>query len=218
MLLLDKKQKQNSLSRRTFLLSALALAACGKANIGTHVLPSGSQVLALGDSLTAGYGASDNADYPHVLAEISQWHVDNEGISGNTSADVLNRLPEVLQKAPQLILLGIGGNDFLRHVPLADTQRNMTNIIHAIQQKNIALVLIAQPKPSLSAAMFGSLRDHSLYEQLAKTHQVPLLQNAWAEILSQKHLRSDAIHANDAGYRQFAEKLADFLREEGFLI
>lgn len=212
-------KKGVALTRRTFLLGSLALLACSQAPTShtNSLLPSGSYVIALGDSLTAGYGASMGADYPHVLAEMTQWNVHNAGISGNTSADVLNRLPEVLQKTPQLILLGIGGNDFLHKIPLADTRYNMTKIIQTIQNKDIPLVLIAEPKPSISAAVFGQLSDHPLYNELAKAHQLPLLSSAWATVLSDESLRSDAIHANDEGYRQFAKILVDYLQKEGFL-
>lgn len=206
-----------NISRRTFILGSLALIACGKTAVSHRALPSGSVVMALGDSLTAGYGASPKADYPQILAQNTGWQVINAGISGDTTADVLRRLPEVLQNQPQLILLSIGGNDFLRKVPLNETEKNLHDIIHTIQKQSIDLVLIAEPQPSISAAVLGHLSDHPIYAELAKTHQLPLFADGWSDILSDSHLRSDTIHANDQGYRQFAEQLAIFLRKNGFL-
>ena len=59
--------------------------------------------------------------------------------------------------------------------------------------------------------------EHPLYAELADELDVPLLKGAWAEILGDKDLKSDAVHANAAGYRLFAEKLAGFLRKLGLV-
>ncbi|UOP05687.1 GDSL-type esterase/lipase family protein [Conchiformibius kuhniae] len=202
------------LTRRRLLLSAaaLALGACGGKPYAP--LPAGSRVLALGDSLTFGYGAPPEAAYPAQLAQISRWQVHNGGVSGDTAAQALARLPALLHAQPQLILLGIGGNDFLRRVPEAQTRDHISRIIAA--SAGIPLVLIAQPKPSLSA-VFGHLDDHPLYAELAKQHDIPLFAGGWSAVLANRDLKSDAIHANAAGYRRFAERLAAFLKKQGFL-
>ena len=60
-------------------------------------LPAGSTVIALGDSLTYGYGASSETSYPTVLAELTKWRVINAGVNGNTSADVLARVEDIVK-------------------------------------------------------------------------------------------------------------------------
>lgn len=208
------------MNRRCFLRTSLAMlvVACSHAPTSkAQKIPPNSTVLALGDSLTFGYGASSDAAYPQQLAQLTAWRVINGGVSGDTSAQALARLPTLLkQHQPKLVLLGIGGNDFLRGIPESQTHQHISQMVQMIQAQNREVVLIAIPQPSLTAA-FGSLSDHALYASLAKQHRVPLLEEAWSDILSDKKLKSDAIHANAQGYRIFAEKMADFLRKQGFL-
>ncbi|MDO5686123.1 MAG: GDSL-type esterase/lipase family protein [Neisseria sp.] len=205
-------------SRRQFLTlcAALSLAACSAAPRGTK-LARGSRVLALGDSLTEGYGATRATAYPAVLAQLTGWDVINGGVSGDTSADVLKRLPALLTQQPQLVLLGIGGNDFLRRVAESETRANIRNTLQAIRAANIPAVLIAEPHLTAAALLTGSLSDHPLYAELAAENDVPLLADAWSDVLSDKKLKSDQIHANAEGYRVFAEKLEKFLKKEGFV-
>ncbi|MDO4694530.1 MAG: GDSL-type esterase/lipase family protein [Eikenella sp.] len=204
-------------SRRQFLaLSAAALlAACSRHAPAYAALPRGSRVLALGDSLTAGYGAAAEAAYPAQLARLTGWQVDNGGVSGDTSAQALARLPALLRTRPQLVLIGIGGNDFLRRLPETDTRRHIGRLLENVRQAGSQPLLIAMPKVGLAAA-FGHLSDHPLYAELAAQYRVPLLRGVWSDILSDDALKSDAIHANAAGYRLFAERLADFLQQQGF--
>ena len=202
-------------TRRQFLLyTALAtLVACSsKANNAR--IAKGATVVALGDSLTEGFGA--NTAYPTVLQEITGWNVVNHGVSGNTSADILNRLPETLSLNPKLVLFGIGGNDFLRKVDENETKNNIIKAIQQMKKNHIPIVLIAEPHFTVSA-LFGSFKDHPMYEEIAKQENIALASDLWSNILSDKSLKSDQIHANDAGYRQFAEKLAQFLKQQGFL-
>ena len=204
------------LTRRRFLVlaAALAAAACTK-TARQAAISRGSTVLALGDSLTYGYGAPPEAAYPVRLAAITGWQVANGGVSGDTSAQALARLPALLKRAPKLVLLGIGGNDFLRRVLESDTRRHIGETIAAVQGAGVSLVLIAEPKPSLGA-LVGSLSDHPLYAGLAEKYRVPLFADGWSRILSDNALKSDAIHANAEGYALFAERLAVFLQKQGF--
>lgn len=173
-------------------------------------------VLALGDSLTAGFGASPGADYPSRLAARTGLKVINGGVSGDTSAQALARLPELLRQKPQLVLVGIGGNDFLRRLPLTETRANITAIIAACRAAGARVMLIAIPAPTLGAAL-GSPSDHPLYAEIAATEKVPLLENLWSPILGDSALKSDEIHANAAGYDRFAERLATALRRRKML-
>ena len=207
------------LTRRTFLAytSVLLLAACGgKSGKKQTKIAAGSTVLALGDSLTYGYGASPAESYPAQLQKLTSWDIINGGISGDTSAQALSRLPALLQRQPKLVIIGIGGNDFLRKFPEAETRANIAKIIDSVQKENIPTVLVGVPHLSVGA-LFGHLSDHPLYQELAEQYKIPLFEGAWSEILSDEKLKSDQIHANAAGYKAFAEKLEKFLREEGFL-
>lgn len=177
-------------------------------------LPAGSTVITLGDSLTYGYGASLDAAYPTVLANLSQWKVINAGVNGDTSADVLARVDDITAQNPDLVLLGVGGNDVLRRIPSETTRANINTTIETLQSENIEVVLIAEPYFSTSA-LFGKASDNPIYEEIADAKKIPLYSGGWSQILSDDTLKSDRIHANAAGYRQFAEGLHDYLQEEG---
>jgi len=202
----------------------LALASIGLATITgmtgcsseptQTALPAGSTVVALGDSLTYGYGANPETAYPTVLAELSKWNVVNAGINGDTSADVLNRVDRIIQQNPDLVLLGVGGNDFLQRVAPDTTRDNIVATIDALQSDNIEVVLIAEPYFSTSA-LFGKASDNPIYEDIAEAKDVPLYSNSWSTVLSDDTLKSDRIHANEAGYQQFAKGLHEYLQKQG---
>lgn len=209
---------EKPMNRRTFLLGAgaLLLTACGRKSAQTHAkIPEGSTVLALGDSLTFGYGANPGESYPEQLHKLTGWNIVNGGVSGDTSAQALSRLPALLARKPKLVIVGIGGNDFLRKVPEEQTRANIAKIIETVQKENIPAVLVGVPHITLGA-LFGHLSDHPLYEDLSEEYGIPLFGGAWAEILGDNNLKSDQIHANGKGYRRFAEKLSDFLHAQGF--
>ena len=206
------------MNRRQFLIGSaiLALAACGKRRNRSQALPKGSAVLALGDSLTYGYGAAPTAAYPVQLAGLTGCKVINVGVSGDTTADALARLPELMGQHPKLVIISIGGNDFLRKLPESTTRANIGKIIQTVQAANIPAVLVAIPHFTVGA-LFGKLSDHPLYHEIAEQYRIPLLSGAWSEILGDKDLKSDQIHANAEGYRKFAELLKAFLEEQGLV-
>ena len=205
--------------RRGFLAAALAaaLAACSrKAKLAA--LPAGASVLALGDSITFGTGAPPQASYPSVLAALTGWNVVNGGVPGDTSAAALARLPELLQQhAPALVLVSIGGNDFLRRVPPDSTRANIRGICKASRDAGAQVLLVGIPEASALAAATRSLGDHAMYGELSGELELPLHAGGWSKVLSDPALRSDPIHANAQGYEAFASGLARRLRELGLL-
>jgi len=195
------------------LVATLSMTGCGS-EPKQDALPAGSTVIALGDSLTYGYGASIETAYPTVLANLSGWTVMNSGINGDTSADVLARVDDITKQTPDLVLLGVGGNDVLQRVRPETTRANITATIDTLKSANIDVVLIAEPHFSASA-LFGKASDNPIYEEIADAKKIPLYSGGWSAVLSDDTLKSDRIHANAAGYRQFAEGLHDYLQEEG---
>lgn len=190
------------------------MAGCSDSST-EEVLPAGSQVVALGDSLTYGYGASPETSYPAVLAKLTDWRVVNAGVNGDTSGDVLARSDAIVAKTPDLVLLGVGGNDVLQRVPPETTKDNITATIRKFKSADVPVILIAEPHFSTSA-LFGKASDNPIYKEIAKSEEVPLYSGGWSEVLSDESLKSDQIHANAAGYEQFAEGLHEYLRDEGW--
>ena len=187
------------------------LAACDRA----PTLPRLTQqdvIVAFGDSLTHGTGASDDTAYPAVLASLTGRTVINAGVPGDTTASGLQRLPEVLAEyQPRLVLLCLGGNDMLRKQPAASTENNLRLLVQTIRASGANVVLIGVPEPKL----FGGAPD--FYARVAEDMQLPLEQDVFNDVLKDNRLKSDPIHANAAGYHVVAERLAAFLREAGAL-
>lgn len=207
--------------RRRWLLAAglVALAACGRKPPHAQAVPPGATVLALGDSLTSGVGASADTAYPAVLQQLTGWQVVNGGVSGDTSAQALDRLPGLLQKhSPALVIVSIGGNDFLRRQNAAATRANVLSICAQARASGAQVLLVAVPELSLMAATTGRLSDHALYEEIADELKLPLHAKGWSSVLADASLRSDQIHANPAGYARFTEGLVATLKDTGLLV
>lgn len=202
--------------RIALLLAALMLvAACGKAK--EDALPAGSQILALGDSLTAGAGVAPEEAWPERLAHLTGWVVINGGISGDTSGAALERLPALLEEHdPVLVLVTLGGNDMLRRIPHAETLANLGQILDLIKQHGAKPVLLATPKPSIAGAAFRNLSAADFYQQVADTHGVPLIEDAIADVLSDPQLKGDPLHPNAAGHALLSGEIFDALKSIGY--
>lgn len=204
--------------RIALLFVAIALvAACGsKAKEGA--LPSGSRVVALGDSLTAGFGVAPGEAWPELLANKTGWVVINGGASGDTSSGALQRLPALLEEHnPVLVLVGLGGNDMLRRLPEEETVANLGKILAAIKAHGAKPVLLATPKPSAMGAVFQNLSAADFYRKVAEEQQVPLIEDAIAEVLSDTQLKGDPLHPNAAGHALLAQKIYDALKAIGYV-
>lgn len=193
------------------LVAVIFLAACDRAPT-LPKLNSHDVIVAFGDSLTHGTGANTAEAYPAVLAALTGRTVINAGVSGDTTSSGLERLPAVLDEyKPRLVLLCLGGNDMLRKLPEAATENNLRLLVKTIRASGAEVVLIGVPEPRL----FGGTPD--FYSRLAEDLKLPLEQDVFNEVLKDNRLKSDPIHANAAGYRVVAERLAEFLRETGAL-
>jgi len=202
------------------LLPALALAACGKKRPQrAAALPAGARVLALGDSLTAGNGVSRAEQaWPAQLAQLTGWQVENAGISGDTSAATLQRLPALLARQKyDAILVGIGGNDMLRGVSAASLRENLVRIVRGAREHTTHVALIATPAPEPLRAAIGALQDAAVYAEVAQAENVLLIETVYARVLSDATLRSDQIHANAAGYAEIARQMAARLKAAGWV-
>lgn len=175
-------------------------------------------MLVVGDSVTYGTGASPGEDYPTLLARQTGWNVINAGVPGDTTEGGLKRLPSLLEAhAPQLLLVELGGNDFLRRLPSSQTRNNLKAILSQARARGVPAVLVAVPRPNLMGAALRSLSDDPLYAELAEETQTPLIADVLSETLSRNELKADPIHPNAAGYRRIAEGMAEELRALGFL-
>jgi len=207
---------------RVFLFIGLAivsvlLGACSREP--KHApLPAGAIVLAIGDSVTFGTGAAPGEDYPTQLASLTGWTIHNHGIPGDTSVGVKARIDEALAETkPALVILEIGGNDFLRRQPESETRENVRAILKRIKQANVPVVLVSTPKFSPLGAAVGMLPDSPIFAELAEEQKIPLVPSIFAKVLADANLKADPIHPNAAGYRKLAEGITAELVNIGFL-
>ena len=199
------------------LLFSLLLLACGHTK-QYAVVPAGATVLVLGDSISYGTGANAGEDYPTLLAAKTGWNIINAGVPGDTAEMGLARLPELLAaNSPKLVLVELGGNDFLHHIPRQQTIANLKKILSMIKEKQIPAIMLAVPKASLFGAAVGSLSDDPLYAELGKETEIAVIADELANVLGQHNLKSDAIHPNALGYQKLAEALSKSLKAQGFL-
>lgn len=197
--------------------SALILAGCGRRKPTVAALKPGARVLALGDSLTAGYGAAPEQAWPVRLAQLTGWEVDNEGVDGDTSAGALQRLEALLAtNRYDAVLVAIGGNDMLRGVSRQSAKDNVTAIVRQALAHTPYVALIATPAPEPLRATVGLLGDAGFYEEVATAENALLIPAVYSKVLSSAELRSDRIHANAQGYARVAEQLAERLEAAGW--
>lgn len=204
------------MKRFAWLLAAGLIAAlaggCSKAPTGS-VLPAGSAVVALGDSLTYGTGAPLASSYPAVLAQLTGWNVVNAGVPGETATQGCARLQELLdQHQPRLVLVLLGGNDFLRRRPESEVVAALESCVAIAQASQTPLALIAVPR--VGPAGVANAR---LYADVASHLEVPLADVGLAKLLTDGSLRADQVHLNEKGYRALAENVAAWLRDNGYL-
>ena len=193
------------------LFSIYLLAACERAPTLPKLGPN-DVIVAFGDSLTQGTGASTDTAYPTVLSSMIGHPVINAGVPGETTAEALQRLPEVLaEHHPKLVLLCLGGNDMLRKQAAAATENNLRALIKTIRASGASVILIGVPEPKL----FGGAP--AFYGAIAKDMKLPYEGEIFNDVLKDPSLKSDPIHANAAGYRKVAERLADVLKKSGAL-
>ena len=193
------------------LLLAAALSGCGAKN-KVEKLDTSAVVLAFGDSLTYGTGASPEESYPAVLGRAIGRKVVNAGVPGETSAQGLERLPEVLEEVkPKLLILCHGGNDFLRRLDDAAAAAIVRSMIRLARAKGIDVVLLATPKPGLPPSI------PTFYGEIATEHRIPFEEGVIRTVLFDNRLKSDMVHPNGQGYAQIAAAVEKVLRKAGAL-
>jgi len=162
---------------------------------------SGTTWVALGDSLTAGLGASPGSDYPALLGKELGIPILNAGVPGNTTQDGLERIEEIIRLNPKVVLVCLGGNDGLRGVPADQTFQNLGTIIDRLHQSGAFVVLIG----IRSVSLFD--KNENRFRQLAKEKKVFYVADILRGVLGNSRLMFDQIHPNDEGYAAITQRL-----------
>lgn len=161
----------------------------------------GSTVVVFGDSLAFGNGATAGNDIASQLEASLGREVINLGVPGNTTADGLARIDELLAVDPRVVVVILGGNDTLRRVPVAETFVNLAQIIEQIQASGAVVVLVGAP-----GGLYGNQYDKE-YQRLAKEYRTFYVSNILSGLISRPEYMSDYIHPNDTGYTMATNRI-----------
>lgn len=174
-------------------------------------------ILVLGDSLTAGLGVPEEENYPRrlqsFLKEKGHAHqVINAGVSGDTTAGGLRRLPWLLKQNPQIVILALGANDGLRGLPVTEMYSNLKQIIQICKKHN-ARVLLAGMKIPPNYGEDYSRQFEAVFTQLKKEYKLPLIPFLLEGVAAKKELtQPDGLHPLGAGYKVVADLVWETLQ------
>jgi acyl-CoA thioesterase-1 len=161
-------------------------------------------IVCFGDSLTAGYGADDGASYPDFLQKDLDhdgyhYRVVNEGVSGNTTKDGVDRLPGVVAMKPAVVVLEFGGNDGLRGFKTETTKANLARMIEALKASGAKVVLAGITLPPDYGPDYVSTFTAN-YPTLARKYNVPVLPFLLKDVYGvDGMMQADNTHATDKG-------------------
>lgn len=186
-----------------------------------QVDPAAPLVVAFGDSLYAGYGLDAGEGFAPELqrqlaARGTSVTVFNAGVSGDTSGAGQLRLAftlDGLPKRPDLVIVGLGGNDLLRGIEPAQTRQNLTAILTELQRRDIPVMLTGMRAPPNMGAEY--VRDfESIYTDLAARFDAPLYPFFFEGIYGNSTLfLPDGIHPTAAGIDVVVERVAPLVAE-----
>ncbi len=174
-------------------------------------------VIALGDSLVAGYGLASADSLPVVLeqrlrAEGLEVAVRNAGVSGDTTAGGRARLDWSVPEKVDLVILALGGNDMLRGIDPAVARANLDAMLSRLKQRAIPVLLAGMRAPASLGADYVRAFD-AIYPELAATHGVPLYPFLLDGVALKAELNlDDGLHPNPAGIRRIVDGLAPQVR------
>ena len=168
-----------------------------------------TEIIVLGDSLTAGYGLPPQAGFVPQLEQALRAkgynvRLINAGVSGDTSTGGRIRLDWSLPDKsdnPQAAIVALGANDALRGIDPQLTKRNLAQIIESLQKRDFAVMLVGMLAPPNMGRVYGE-QFNSLYPALAKQYKLVYYPFFLDGVAAQKNLNlDDGIHPNAEGIK-----------------
>jgi len=179
-----------------------AVFFCGCEAKVTNRDSQGTTIVCFGDSLTAGTGGEKGKDYPSLLRGQVDLPVINAGVPGDTTASALDRLKkDVLRHDPKIVIITLGGNDFMNRVPKQETLKNLGAIVDQIQSQGAMVVFAA-----VQTGFWGDIYSED-YQKLSRQKHFVLIPNVLKDILFDPRYKYDRIHPNSEGYRIMAGRI-----------
>lgn len=174
-------------------------------------------IVCLGDSLTAGYGIDKDKAYPALVEQKlkskgKDVKVLNAGVSGSTTASGKSRLKWFLKKSnPDILLLALGANDGLRGLKLAQSEKNLEEVVVMAKEKDIKVLLAGMRLPPNYGEEYTKAFK-AMYEKLQKKHDLPSIPFILEKVGGKKELNiEDGIHPNEKGHEAIAETVLKYL-------
>jgi len=177
------------------------------------------RLVALGDSLTQGYGLPEGDGF---VPQLARWLADqgrdvvinNAGVSGDTTAGGLSRLDWTLAEPADAMIVTLGGNDVLRGLDPAVSRANLDAILAKAGERQLPVLLVAMDAPGNYGPEYRQQFD-AIYPELAATHGVllapsflsPLREGGDDAATMQKYLQADGIHPNREGVARIVATL-----------
>ena len=207
----------DSMSRmyRKAMVLATVVALAVLSSPGTAA-PAQKVVVFLGDSLTAGYGLPADQAFPSLLERKlreggTPVRVLNAGVSGDTSAGALRRLPWVLRQRPDVVVVELGANDALRGQPTTGIEANLRSILEQCRDAGAKVLLVGMQVPTSYGPEYAG-QFAALYPRLAKSLGVPLVPFLLEGVPGRPSLNlEDGIHPNAEGQKIVAANVLPHL-------
>ena len=176
------------------------------------------KILALGDSLTEGYGVDPKYSYPSQLERKLQlngfkYKVINGGVSGSTTASGMSRLKWFMKAKPSHMILALGGNDGLRGLKIEASKKNLNEVILMAKKSKIKVILAAMQMPPNYGKEYRQ-KFKNIYYDLAKEHKLTVIPFVLKGVAGKKEFNiEDGIHPNSEGYKIVTENIYKILKE-----
>lgn len=179
------------------------------------------RILAVGDSLTDGYGVAKEAAYPALLekklraAGLKDAVVVNAGTSGATSAFGVKTMNfHIKRQKPDLIIYALGSNDALRGLKVEETEKNVEDAIKLAKDQKIPLILAGLKAPPNYGLKFPAAFE-TIFPKLAKKYQLSYVDFLLENVAGEPKLnQADGIHPNEKGYEIVADNIFKVVRKE----
>jgi len=174
-------------------------------------------ILALGDSLTAGFGVPEEASYPSRLQQRLRkegypHRIVNAGVSGDTTAGGLRRIHWLLRHDPKIVIIELGANDGLRGLPIGEVYSNLEKIIEICQERHIQVLLTGMKAlPNYGEQYFNEFEK--VFSRLAEKYEIAFLPFFLEGVAgTREYTQAAGIHPLAAGYAVVTDTVWNYLQ------
>ena len=141
-----------------------------------------------------------------MLSEDLRLPITNLGVEGETTGKALARMAAAVELKPDVVILLLGGNDYLQGVPEVNTFANLEQIIKRLQVAGSTVLLLGLDSHALKS------RASEFFQKLATQYRTAYILDILAGISDRPELMSDSLHPNDLGYRMMADRIKPILQ------